>query len=370
MSAVICSGCTNDIDPRRHLLCSLCEDSYCLECANVSEQSYYNTLNTLNAEHKSKWKCPVCCSCQPRGDNSNTPVGIHVNLCADNENITMRRGPLNQPKCVMDNTLLDESVNTFALRELIREELSVALCDNLAEKLSQAIVGKIEIAINSALGNLTTLISSIVEDKLKVLDGAGAMNSEVSNNSEPSKIATQKPAVSKTKNTKAPSLSRKNAGGESTKQLSQAVPERAIEANVNSAVEPSCDVVLVEDPKENPWTVVKNKKRRSRVMCGSAAPGTSQLEASERVRHLHLYYVKAGTSVEQIRLHLNTVCNSSEVFSIESLKARGNYASFKLTVTWSSADKVMASETWPQGVCIKPWSQPFRGTQNRSRKEN
>lgn len=365
MSAVICSGCTNDIDPRRHLLCRLCEDSYCLECANVSEQRYYNTMN---AEHKSKWKCPACYSCQPRGDNSNTPVGVHVNLCADNENVTMRRGPLSQPKCVMDNTLLDESVNTFALRELIREELSVALCDNLADKLSQAIVDKIEVAINSALGNLTTLISSIVEDKLKVLDGASTMNSEVTNNSETSKITTQKTVVSKTKNTKAPSLTRKMAGGENTKQLSQAVPERAYEANVNSAVESSCPVVLVEDPRENPWTVVK--KKRSRVMCGSAAPGTSQLEASERVRHLHLYYVKVGTSVEQIRLHLNTVCNSSEVTSIESLKARGNYASFKLTVTWSSADKVMASEAWPQGVCIKPWSLPFRGTQNGSRKEN
>lgn len=370
----MCSGCTNDVDPRLHLLCCLCEGAYCLDCANVSEQRYYSTMNM---EHRSKWKCPACCCNQPKRDNSNTPVGIHANLGNDAENVTIRRNPLlnlqGVPKCNMNDTILDDSVNTFTLREIIREELGAALCDSLADKLSQVIVGKIETVISSTLANLTTTISTIVENKLKVLDKARVVASKTTTNPDTSKTTTQKPVVRVTKNIttkkaahKVPSLMHK-AEDESTQQLPHTVSERASGANGNPAVETLPPFVVAKDAKDNPWIEVKRK--RTRVTCGSATPGMSQLEASQRIRHLHLYFVKAGTAVEQIRLHLNTVCNSNEVLSIESLKARGNYASFKLTVTCGSAEKVMAPETWPQGVCIKPWTLPFRKNYESERKK-
>lgn len=371
MGTVTCSGCTNDVDPILHLLCGLCDGAYCLDCANVSEQRY---LSTMDMEHRSKWKCPACCCNQPKRDNSNTPVGIHASLCHDAENVTLRRNPLlnrqGVPKCNMNDTILDDSVNTFALREIIRDELGAALCDSLADKLSQVIVGRIETIISGTLANLTTIISTIVEDKLKVLDKARVVASETTT----SKTTAQKQAVPVTKNItakkgapKVPSLMHKKAEDKNTQQLPQTVSERVSGANGSPAVEKLSPLVVAQDAKDNPWIEVKRK--RIRVTCGSATPGMSQLEASERVRHLHLYFVKAGTAVEQIRLHLNTVCNSNEVISIESLKARGNYASFKLTVTCGSAEKVMAPETWPQGVCIKPWTLPFRKNLESERKK-
>lgn len=77
--------------------------------------------------------------------------------------------------------------------------------------------------------------------------------------------------------------------------------------------------------------------------------------------------MKTGTTVGEILLRLSTVCNSSDVFSVECLKARGNYASFKLT--WSLVEKVMVPEMWYQGVCIKPGTLIFRRYHGREMKE-
>lgn len=69
--SLICAGCNQQIPDRRFLECSLCSCFYDIDCANVSEQRFYNTMT---ADHKKKWKCPLCLSKAPKFDNKNTPI--------------------------------------------------------------------------------------------------------------------------------------------------------------------------------------------------------------------------------------------------------------------------------------------------------
>lgn len=69
--ALACAGCLQKIPNREYLICLLCNDTYDLECANVSIQRF---LNTMTREHKQSWKCQICRSKKPKTDNTNTPI--------------------------------------------------------------------------------------------------------------------------------------------------------------------------------------------------------------------------------------------------------------------------------------------------------
>lgn len=135
--------------------------------------------------------------------------------------------------------------------------------------------------------------------------------------------------------------------------------------------------VRVQDHHDNSdhchgeWVEVTKKRHNkspNAIVRGSATPGLTQLEAAERVRYLHLYYVKICTSEEQVLNHLKSIFDS-EGYTVEGLKARGSYASFKLGVPSRLESCVMDSENWPENVCIKPWRQNFRNKITKSFQE-
>lgn len=134
-----------------------------------------------------------------------------------------------------------------------------------------------------------------------------------------------------------------------------------------SAPADSKSVSGLKDPNEphdydGAWVTVRPKRTRrlaKNVACGTAAPGTMELEASERKSYLHLYYLKTGTTVEQVVRHLLSICPDDSCFA-EPLKARGDYASFKLTVPTKHLDIYMSPDHWTENVHIKPWRNGFR----------
>lgn len=99
---------------------------------------------------------------------------------------------------------------------------------------------------------------------------------------------------------------------------------------------------------------------------GTAAPGGTALEAADRNRFLHLFYLKSGTTEEQVTSYINSICGG-EVCRAETLKAKGDYASFKLCIPTSMTNTVMCSENWATDVCIKPWRQLFRTPKENSK---
>lgn len=137
----------------------------------------------------------------------------------------------------------------------------------------------------------------------------------------------------------------------------------AVTLNASAAIAKKSD-----DREENvEWSEVTNRRatrsqRTSQysIARGTAAPGSTTLEASERKFYLHVYYLKAGTTVEQMITHLLSICPNDTCF-VEQLKSRGDYASFKITVPTKNKDLYMSPTNWAEDVHIKPWRGGFRG---------
>lgn len=117
------------------------------------------------------------------------------------------------------------------------------------------------------------------------------------------------------------------------------------------------------------WTEVRRKRTRhtpTNVTRGTASPTSTSLLAAERKAYLHLYYVKSGTTVEQVIQHLHTICPDDECVA-EVLKSRGDYASFKLSVPAKHSSKYLSPEHWAEDVHIKPWRSGFRNQKSEKK---
>lgn len=114
-----CAACLEEINNRKFLTCSKCCDNYEIQCVNISEKRFYNTMT---AEHKSMWVCPQCHSKKPKQDNSSTPIRqqpesakcssseIHeIRSPLNNANVTERRKILRQVSN-SENTTLNDSI--------------------------------------------------------------------------------------------------------------------------------------------------------------------------------------------------------------------------------------------------------------------
>lgn len=82
-----CAGCRSTIPNKLFLACFYCKDKYDLDCANVSEQRFFNTMT---ADHKRNWQCQACRCKAPKSDNSNTPVRESMEKLGESY-ITMRK---------------------------------------------------------------------------------------------------------------------------------------------------------------------------------------------------------------------------------------------------------------------------------------
>ncbi|XP_059049926.1 uncharacterized protein LOC131844948 [Achroia grisella] len=110
------------------------------------------------------------------------------------------------------------------------------------------------------------------------------------------------------------------------------------------------------------WIEVKRPRTRRSLVNVTRGTGNltdTTLSAAERKSYLHLYYVKIGTTAEQVIEYLRTICPGDNCFA-EALNSRGDYASFKLSVPTKHLDQYLATENWVEDVYIKPWRNGFR----------
>ena len=96
-----CSGCRSILGNDSHLGCCTCGAKYDLVCANVASNIY----DLMDADHKASWKCPECCSKEPKTGNINTPVRstpcleakTHEEEALGKSNVTIRKRPTKSP---------------------------------------------------------------------------------------------------------------------------------------------------------------------------------------------------------------------------------------------------------------------------------
>lgn len=114
----VCAGCRRNITDRRYLRCRQCSQYWDIDCGNVPECRFFNTMSM---EHKSKWICPECtCNQRRMGDNSETPVKASADALG-HDNITMRRNTVtrDQIEC------MDESGMSLDMSHIREEDATI-----------------------------------------------------------------------------------------------------------------------------------------------------------------------------------------------------------------------------------------------------
>lgn len=390
-----CSGCGGVIQSKHFLDCCICNDFYDLECLNISESNFLK----FNEDYKCQWVCPACVSSQPKGDNTCTPARSTV--ISDYTNINVTRGSRVPISPSDSQTATGEYVSPPPPINLELNRLKDEVCDlkkqntvilNMLSDVSQSVkqmLCEYSLGLKNKEDEISLLKESVVQlrnklsqyEQIQAVDGNNyAKRTSVKaivdkcNDS----ASTNKPK----KQTKAskPFPSFKQAGTTIVPEVVERDPPTTFildplsisvqkgESDVEDDDKTHQDATTAEE-----WTEVINKRTRTRlsnVLRGTATPGSTTLEASTKWSYLHLYFVKLGTPKEQVSDHLKTILGDSEIFTVETLKARGQYASFKIGVSIKHATKVLNASNWAENICIKYWKQNFRSrkTENEVQK--
>lgn len=365
-NSLSCAGCRGSIRLKHYLTCNICSLTYDLECANISQTRF----GTLTKEKKSAWKCRGCLNKPLK--TGNTPVGAGdgsgvrekvsprqispMSSGSETDNVTVCRGSggvagragAGQAR---DHSYLEDTSYLENIRSVIRDEFERVMVERMSILITKVVTEQVTTPIYSQIAELTERVVTL-ESELKELKN------------------------------KQPSLSQSNDWPitQSLVKVDDLGDEAAFGIKPCNAAADLQVNPEVNEPMVNPvakktagasaqWTEVTKKhhsKTPAGVMRGVAVPGATKLEAAERRRQLHLYYVKVGTTEAEIREHLNSI-QENGTYIVESLKARGNYASFKLDVPSRLAEAIMSPENWTEDICIKPWRQSFRAKSKEGR---
>lgn len=175
-----CAGCLQEIPDRRFMQCSICIKNYDLECSNVSEARFYNTMT---ADHKKKWKCPQCVAQRPKLtiDNTDTPIRKQAStsnvqpadtpLDATEEmqssNVTMRKKPSYHETNSSDEDDLLPLGNTLRPSDSTSEEKSISANTINIQQFEELLKRNLKENNDSFLTQVKTIIQTEIEKSLR-----------------------------------------------------------------------------------------------------------------------------------------------------------------------------------------------------------
>ncbi|KAJ2939888.1 hypothetical protein O0L34_g6588 [Tuta absoluta] len=317
-------------------------------------------------------------------NTSNTDVQNHLLHKYNPDNINMTRGSK-----IKDESPFKAPVEYNRLRDIMHEEFGNILSTKLAylqdsifdklHEISQRLT-KLEAKVNTGVHESDTNQSIFDnEAKGKKIDNVANRLSIIEDTFKTPQLSTaNKDTPKNTTNNN----SKKNNVNKKTKPTGKNQEEKLIVGSGSKPLQQEEILVITEqkiqeltEPDQEGWNkVVHQKSKRSirksaEIRRGTADPGFTTLQASEKVTYLHLYYVKVGTSDKQVSDHLKKIC-SGDVCTVDTLKARGNYASFKLGVPPRLVEEVLSTTNWATNICIRPWRQNFRVKQHNGERQS
>jgi hypothetical protein len=347
--------------------CAKCKQFFDILCANFVADEYAK----LAPDFKRMWICFECRSKIPKHDNSHTPVRQQLNHdisvasdCLDvsmhsSDNITFRNCGMRRVQSSSKTNPAPHSNMAPVVQEIkkLQDDFEARLTSKICSLLTDQF-NNFKTLVFDRIGNLNEKINEL-EEQIKTME----RTSSTSTCGNPGASRSYSKLDSEKTKPKVNSGSLRNKSGIARTSK----PEVKLSTVVSTSLQQVPTIVSdVNTPtkkeKDDEWIQVKRRQVRSSLpglLRGTAAPGTTALCASERWKYLHLYYVQEGTTVEQVRAHLNSICENSDC-TVDELKSRGRYSSFKLGVPARLADNVMSANNWAEDICVKPWRQNFR----------
>lgn len=341
-----CDGCRTKIKVEEDRL--ICSNQDCRKLYHRSCTPF--ATRVPSPEEQELWICPEClCSRKRGGDNSKTPVGTPRNM-----NVTLRkveRTKISDPEVVGQDPIIECKTEIQKLRMEIVE---------LSNQLAKAIL-----RLDKCNENLEKHASSVV------LNEARIVALEQRDSKIPTPDNTQAPSVAPIEPKRlfnevakrnaivtvpVPALECAARTSSSATNNSDSRPSRRSSGSASTHDDLSQDVQR-KLPVSDEWTEVRGKKpRRLASLECKAGPSVTSLRAVERRKHLHLWNMESG--LDEIRDYLRSLCPNGTC-TVEELKPKGDYKSYKIGVPDIYYDKCFSVDIWPDNARVKPWV-PFR----------
>lgn len=313
----------------------------------------------MSDEARKSWVCPSCVSKKPReAKNDSTPIRRKMD---SNPNITVATEPI-----MLENASVDSCcVHEENLRRIIKLEFAEVYDSTLKDLVVS--VKKLQ-ASNETLMQMVRDLSCTQTEKTQLHDKAdvGAKLDGVT----PPAQQHGKAKPGRPKKNHVPSYAstvRKFVPAPPPAEMKRAeqcaqIQEIPREESQNIQQEESAAT------DESEWKTVQMKRprRSSDVIRGTAAPGSTTLRAAERKSFIHVYFLKVGTTADQVLEHLNSI-RPDDTCTAESLKPRGDYASFKVGVPSKHVTEFLCEKHWDEDVHVKPWH-TFRKSRGETEK--
>lgn len=335
---LICSGCRGDLGlGEEYLQCMVktCNKLYHLLC----------TSKKLTTKEKDSWVCPECCIRQKRiGSNCETPVGTPVTT----KNISVRNksapsvSPSPQPE-------FSSQVASIMLEmQGIRNQMSI-----LTEQLSNAV--SVVTQYQAALADCSMKIG-IASERLVRLEQSSTCHCQADKPREPNSgnaiplSDARSEGKPKPINRKISSMS--NLTVEPTNVVAPCVAEQSFALPTRNAESTDTTHVDHNESGQGTWQKVLGRKKRFSSVRGTAGPHVTSLKAIECRKFIHLWNMISGA--DDVREYLHTLY-PGKTFTIEELKPKGDYKSFKIGVPKELYEECLTAEMWPENARVRVW---------------
>ncbi|KAI5652080.1 hypothetical protein NE865_00418 [Phthorimaea operculella] len=391
VAPVKCGKCKTMTACKQILQCRECKHQYCLNCAGVDFRRYY----IMTAEAKSCWKCRACYAKLPpyntvKKSVSPLPPASSVNeilSTLDRSNVTIRSKQVpNLDDSTVENNVISELVMEMkALREqvtLLNNRLgevaaSVDRCHDKIDSCNEKLVGMEKQIQNHDLTHNNQTLSHCDQ------------NSDNSTNNIVVKPQPKRPkrklapplntSLGTNRNTSSPSANSDIPVRPSSNIDTTTETNSSSDKATNNSQEPRDGVVyenksnpiVIEaddddgETKHGPWIDVMPKKRRNQSQRCTAGPNITTLKAVEANKIIHLWNMASGP--EEVLAYLKTLCPTGKC-TVDELKPRGDYKSYKIMVPEVYYDKCLSIDVWPVNARVKPWTS-FRHSRKNFRQD-
>lgn len=355
---IICAACNSEL---------LSGDAF-LECAVKTCSKVYHYLcnnRELTLEERATWECPECC-CAARKGGRSTELPVRTSAPIGLTNVSSRSRS-NPPPMSPENTSTSMALET----QLLREQINM-----LAEQLAGAVASIAQ--YHTALTNCTQKIELYSEKLIKLEQTSQCQRCQLITSGMCTQLETSCQDEGKSETSK-PNPKRCVEQGQiaqetlpidsyqskpkplvndlmkkslqfHTAPISEFVPMTS-QQNEQTAI--STQIGTEQNSANNDWVEVrKQKPKRFSSVRGTAGPEVTSLKAVEFRKYFHLWNMVSGA--DDILSYLRKLCLGG-VCTVEELKSKGDYKSFKIGVPADHFEKCLSADIWPDNARVKGW---------------
>lgn len=397
-----------------------CNKWYDLKCLAIEQQLFED----FTEGYKEQWVCPECHCANPKRNNVDTPVrtpGMTKN-CTTSDNyvsdnyVNMQRGSRSKVDARQSESESECETELLVELRLFRKEVTSRL-DNQTTAIKQ--LHDLYYSVKTDLNEMQTKMR-VIEEKINcdfkqntTIDGLRSLYLQ-SKNIE-STVTKEQPRMapsimdeknkktyagvtggsSKSNETKSQSGATKIVKGgfgapvetlesmvigkqvNNHKKISKGgamkiVQEPPIEKNESNIRTQSTDNDRKEEENEDNWTLVRNKQKRlqSKEIVRGQNTSITQIQAIERLKHLHVWRLHPETTVENLSSYVKDVCGFEAKVEKVNHKTERGYASFIVSVSEKVYNQLSQPSIWPMNTEFSEWiwfrrydKQPYKTNQ-------